>query len=63
MDDPTPQLVPGKRHPVCRLVLTAQAGLDLAGKLKGLVEHMEQQGIVKSIPAVNLTPLKGGTKN
>ena len=59
--EPKPPAVPGNRYPSCRLVLTAQAGLDLAGKLKGLVEHLEKQGVIKNTPAAALTRT-GGTK-
>ena len=61
LDEPKPPVIPGKKYPSCRLVLTAKAGLELHDKLKGLVAIMEKQGLVKqqSVPDITIPP---GTK-
>ena len=54
-------VVSGKKYPACRLVLSAHAGIDLANKLKGMMELMEKQGMLKTIPAPsNVVPSSGG---
>lgn len=61
MDEPKPPIITGKKYPACRLVLTLNAGLDLANKIKGLVEAMEKQGLIKTIQNPNLI-VPPGTK-
>src|SRR5260221_327977 len=61
MDEPRPPIIAGKKYPACRLVLTMNAGLDLANKLKGLIEAMEKQGLIKHIQNPNLI-VPPGTK-
>jgi hypothetical protein len=61
MNEPRPPIISGKKYPACRLVLTPNAGIDLANKLKGIVEQMEKQGLIKVMPNPNLT-VPPGTK-
>lgn len=62
MDEPKPPIMPGKRYPACRLVLTINAGLELFNKLKGIIDIMEKQGAIKNIPAPNVVVPAGGSK-
>jgi hypothetical protein len=61
MDEPRPPIITGKKYPACRLVLTMNAGLDLATKIKGLIEAMEKQGLIKHMQNPNLV-VPPGTK-
>jgi hypothetical protein len=61
MNEPRPPIISGRKYPACRLVLTPNAGIDLANKLKVIVELMEKQGLIKQVPATNLT-VPPGTK-
>ena len=45
---PNPQTA--TQHPVCRLVLTPTATLDLFNKLQKLVNALEQTGVLKREP-------------
>lgn len=58
MEEPKPEknVIPGKKYPVCRLVLTNNCGLDLFNKLRRLVEIMEKQGMVKTTQAQGIPP-------
>ena len=42
-----PDAPTGRRYPVCRLVLTNDAAIDLFNKLQKLVGAMEQKGLIK----------------
>jgi hypothetical protein len=55
-------VIPGKKIPACRLVLPMNAGLDLANKVKGLIEIMEKQGVLKTIQPANVVAAPGGGK-
>lgn len=61
MDEPRPPIISGKKYPACRLVLTPNAGIDLANKLKGMIEAMEKQGLIKQVQNPNLI-IPPGTK-
>ena len=60
--EPKPNgIIPGKKLPACRLVLPANTGLELANKLKVILEMMEKQGMLKTIqPASIVQPPQGG---
>lgn len=49
LEDPTatPGALKGKQYTACRLVLTPTAALDLAGKLNGMLQLLERQGVLK----------------
>ena len=60
MDQPKPpKTMHGKRVPVCRLVLTPQAGFDLASKLSALMNEMEKQCMIKKTPIMPMPPTSG----
>ena len=61
MDDPNPPVMRGRKYPACRLVLGANAGMDLANKLRGMLEMMEKQGLVKQVSPADII-LPPGTK-
>ncbi len=42
-----PDAPTGRRYPVCRLVLSNDAAIDLFNKLQKLVGAMEQKGLIK----------------
>ncbi|MBN1832688.1 MAG: hypothetical protein JW896_11315 [Deltaproteobacteria bacterium] len=51
LDEPKPQNPQtATRHPICRLVLTPTATLDLFNKLQKLVNALEQSGVLKRKP-------------
>jgi len=51
LDEPKPQNPQtATRHPICRLVLTPTAALDLFNKLQKLVTALEQSGVLKREP-------------
>ena len=51
LDEPKPQNPrTATRHPICRLVLTPTATLDLFNKLQKLVNVLEQSGVLKREP-------------
>ena len=54
MDEPNPTTITGKRYPVCRLALSPNAGIDLANKLKAIMEMLEKQGLIKQVPLANI---------
>jgi len=57
MDDLTPPTPPaGRQYPVCRLVLTPNAGIDLFNKLQQIMAALEQSGAVKKTPPPLSTP-------
>ncbi len=45
-----PNAPTGRRYPVCRLVLTSDAAINLFNQLQKLVGAMEQKGLVKRDP-------------
>jgi hypothetical protein len=52
LDVPKPQNPQtATQHPICRLVLTPTAALDLFNKLQKLVVALEQSGVLKREPA------------
>ena len=59
LEESKPPIVSGKRHPACRMVLTANAGLQLYDRLKGLVSVLEKRGMLrqKSIPDLVVPPV------
>lgn len=57
MDEPKPPKEPtAKRYPVCRLVLTPEAALNLSNNLQNIINAMQKNGIVKRIEAEKGTP-------
>jgi len=51
LDEPKPQNPQtATQHPICRLVLTPTAALDLFNKLQKLVNVLEQSGVLKREP-------------
>ena len=51
LDEPKPQTPrTATQHPICRLVLTPTATLDLFNKLQKLVNALEQSGVLKRDP-------------
>jgi len=50
MDEPKPPKPPtAKRYPVCRLVLTPEVFLNLYNQLQGIVNTLQEQGIIQKI--------------
>lgn len=48
MDEPNPPNQPtGRQYPVCRLVLTPNAAIDLFNKLQQIMVALEQRGALK----------------
>ena len=48
LDRPDPSIPPTAMHyPVCRLVLTPTATIDLFNKLQQVIAHLEKSGAVK----------------
>jgi hypothetical protein len=62
MDEPKPPILPGKRYPACRLVLPPKTGLEFAAQLKGLIDVMEKQGVIKTMPAASMITPPAGSK-
>ena len=57
MDEPKPQEPhTGRQYPVCRLVLTPNAAVDLFNKLQQLMKALEQSGAIKKIPSMPGVP-------
>ncbi|MGO9379944.1 MAG: hypothetical protein ACLPN1_03850 [Dissulfurispiraceae bacterium] len=50
MDEPKPPKPPtARKYPVCRLVLTPEAALQLFNQLQTIVTGMQKQGLIKRI--------------
>ena len=48
MDPPEPPKAPtARQYPICRLVLTPQAGIELYNQLQQIIQALEQAGTVK----------------
>ena len=63
MDEPNPTVMRGRKYPACRLVLSANAGMDLTNKLKGILEMMEKQGVVVQVSPPHIIQPPGGKPN
>lgn len=51
-DQKTPDNLTGKRYPACRLVLSANAGVDLMNKMQQITAGLIKAGLLKSdVPA------------
>jgi len=51
LDPPTsPDTRTGSQHPVCRMVLTPNAGLDLFSRLQQIVQALEKSGAIQRTP-------------
>ena len=55
-------VIPGRRVPACRLVMPMNAGLDLANKLKGIIDILEKQGVLKTVQTANVVQSPQGGK-
>jgi hypothetical protein len=56
LQDPKPTKKPeAKRVPVCRLVLTPDATVDLHRQLQNMIEGMVQSGVLKQVPIQETT--------
>ena len=50
MDEPKPPKQPtAKKYPVCRLILTPEAGLKLSDAMKNIINAMQNDGSLKRI--------------
>jgi hypothetical protein len=59
MDEPRPPDPPtGRQYPVCRMVLTPNAALDLFNKLQQIMAALEQSGAIKKNQPVTQVPPK-----
>jgi hypothetical protein len=57
MDEPRPSDSPtGRQYPVCRLVLTPNAAVDLFNKLQQIMAALEQSGAIKKNPPMAQVP-------
>jgi hypothetical protein len=57
MDEPKPPNPPtGRQYPVCRLVLTPNAAVDLFNKLQQIMAALEQSGAIKKNPPITQVP-------
>ena len=57
MNEPNPPNPPsGRQYPVCRLVLTPNAAVDLFNKLQKVMLALEQSGAIKKNPPVSQVP-------
>ncbi len=57
MDEPKPPNSPtGRQYPVCRLVLTPNAAVDLFNKLKQIMAALEQSGAIKKNAPITQVP-------
>lgn len=57
MDEPKPPNPPtGRQYPVCRLVLTPNAAVDLFNKLQQVMAALEQSGAIKKNPPITQVP-------
>lgn len=57
MDEPKPPGPPtGRQYPVCRLVLTPSAAVDLFNKLQQIMAALEQGGAIRKNPPVTQVP-------
>ena len=57
MDEPNPpNPVTGKKYPVCRLVMTANAGIAFYNRLHQLISSMEEAGAIKKGEPPKSTP-------
>lgn len=57
MDEPRPSSPPtGRQYPVCRLVLTPNAAVDLFNKLQQVMAALEQSGAVRKNPPITQVP-------
>jgi hypothetical protein len=59
MDEPKTQEPPsGRQYPVCRLVLTPSAAVDLFNKLQQIMAALEQSGAIKkNLPVTQVSPV------
>jgi hypothetical protein len=57
MDEPKPPNPPtGRQYPVCRLVLTPNAAVDLFNKLQQIMAALEQSGAIRKNPPITQVP-------
>ena len=51
-----PEAPTGRQYPVCRLVLTPNAGIELFNRLQQIVQALEKSGAVHRSPPTPATP-------
>jgi hypothetical protein len=57
MDEPKPPNPPtGRQYPVCRLVLTPNAAVDLFNNLQQIMSALEQSGAIKKNAPITQVP-------
>ena len=57
MDEPNPPNPhTGRRYPICRLVLTPNAAVDLFNKLQQMMTALEKSGTIKKNPPMTQVP-------
>ena len=50
MDDPKPPAPPtGKKYTACRVVMPLNGFMDMVGKLNGIVQALQKQGVIRPI--------------
>lgn len=50
-----PEARTGRQYPVCRMVLTPNAALDLFGRLQQVVQALEKKGAIQRTPPTSAT--------
>lgn len=52
----SPETTTGRMYPVCRMVLTPSAGIDLFNRLQQILQALEKSGAIHRIPPEPSTP-------
>ena len=57
LDPPkNPETRTGRQYPVCRMVLTPSAGIDLYSRLQQIIQALEKSGALQRMPPAPSTP-------
>ena len=51
----SPEVRTGRQYPVCRMVLTPNAALDLYGRLQQVIQALEKKGAIQRTPPTSPT--------
>jgi hypothetical protein len=51
----SPETRTGRQYPVCRMVLTPNAALDLYGRLQQVIQALEKKGAIQRTPPTSTT--------